>query len=163
MNSRRIYIWKIEHLNMCHIINKLIIKRSSNFLLNIIAIIRSIDQIWLCKTTSKIMIPKYKVVRREKKTLSTFNIHNQTDHICWSRRSIIRTQFSIQLATIKIIHHFRGLSLSMNWFLIPLMLKKHGLTYTTLSYIRTKEKLFLLVPIQHENFYVVPRIHIGNE
>jgi hypothetical protein len=40
------------------------------------------------------------------------------------------------------------------------MLKKHGLTYITLSCIQTKEKLFLLVPLQHENFYVDPRVHI---
>jgi hypothetical protein len=38
--------------------------------------------------------------------------------------------------------------------------KKHGLTYITLSCIRTKEKLFLLAPFQHEFFYVDPRIHV---
>ncbi len=40
------------------------------------------------------------------------------------------------------------------------MLKKNGLTYTSLSQIQTKENLFLLIPLQHENFYVDPRIHI---
>jgi hypothetical protein len=35
-----------------------------------------------------------------------------------------------------------------------------GLTYTTLSHIWTKEKLFLLVPLQHEIFYVDPKVHI---
>jgi len=48
----------------------------------------------------------------------------------------------------------------MNWFLIILMLKKHGLTYTTLSHIWTKENLFLLIPFQHEIFDVDPRILI---
>jgi hypothetical protein len=40
------------------------------------------------------------------------------------------------------------------------MLKKHGLTYITLSCTRTKEKLFLLTPLGHEFFYVDPKIHI---
>ncbi len=39
-------------------------------------------------------------------------------------------------------------------------IKKHGLTYITLSYIRTKEKLFLLAPFQHELFNVNLRVHI---
>ncbi len=38
--------------------------------------------------------------------------------------------------------------------------KKYGLTYTTLSHIWTKEKLVLLTPLQHENFYVDPRVHL---
>jgi hypothetical protein len=42
----------------------------------------------------------------------------------------------------------------------PTNVKKHGLTYITLSRIRTKEKLFLLAPFQHEIFYVDPRVHI---
>jgi hypothetical protein len=48
----------------------------------------------------------------------------------------------------------------MNWFLIPLMLKKRGLTYTTLFHIQTKEKLFLLVLLQHENLYVDVKVHV---
>ncbi len=34
------------------------------------------------------------------------------------------------------------------------------LTYITLSCIQTKENLFLLAPLQYENFYVDPKIHI---
>jgi hypothetical protein len=41
-----------------------------------------------------------------------------------------------------------------------MMKKKHGLTYITLFCIQTKEKLFLLTPIEHENFYVNPIVHI---
>jgi hypothetical protein len=41
------------------------------------------------------------------------------------------------------------------------MLKKHGLTYIVfLSHIQTKEKLFLLIPLEHDNFYVNPSIYI---
>jgi hypothetical protein len=40
------------------------------------------------------------------------------------------------------------------------MLKKHGLTYITLFHIRTKKILFLLGPLQHEIFYVDPRVHV---
>jgi hypothetical protein len=42
----------------------------------------------------------------------------------------------------------------------PTNIKKHGLTYTTSSHIWTKENLFLLNPLQHENFYVDSRVHI---
>jgi len=35
-----------------------------------------------------------------------------------------------------------------------------GLTYTILSHIQTKEKLFLLILLQHEFFYVDPRVHV---
>ncbi len=42
----------------------------------------------------------------------------------------------------------------------PINIKKHGLTYTSLSCVLTKEKLFLLVPSQHENFNVDSRVHI---
>jgi len=42
----------------------------------------------------------------------------------------------------------------------PNNIKKHGLTYTILSYIQTKEKLFLLIPLQHEVFYVDLRVHV---
>ncbi len=38
--------------------------------------------------------------------------------------------------------------------------KNHKLTYTTLSCIRTNEKLFLLALFQHEISYVDPKIHI---
>lgn len=36
----------------------------------------------------------------------------------------------------------------------PTNVKKHGLTYTALSRICTKEKLYLLAPLQHSNFHV---------
>jgi len=42
----------------------------------------------------------------------------------------------------------------------PTNFRKHGLTYITSSHIRTKEKLILLTPLQHEFFYVDPRIHV---
>jgi hypothetical protein len=32
--------------------------------------------------------------------------------------------------------------------------KKHGLSYITLSYIQTKERLYLLIPLQHQNFHI---------
>jgi len=32
--------------------------------------------------------------------------------------------------------------------------KKQDITYTTLSHIGTKEKIFLFAPVNHENFYV---------
>jgi hypothetical protein len=37
---------------------------------------------------------------------------------------------------------------------------KHGLTYTILSYIKTKEKWSLFILLQHEIFYVDLRLHI---
>jgi len=40
------------------------------------------------------------------------------------------------------------------------MFIEHGLAYITLSHIRTKEKLLLLIPLQHENLYVDPKIYI---
>ncbi len=54
---------------------------------------------------------------------------------------------------------FQGLSLDELVFDF-INVKKHGLTYTTLSRIRTKEKVFLLAPLQHEFFNVDPRIHV---
>jgi hypothetical protein len=42
----------------------------------------------------------------------------------------------------------------------PTNILKHGLTYTTLSYIQKKEKLFLLAPLQHVNIYEDIRVHI---
>jgi hypothetical protein len=37
--------------------------------------------------------------------------------------------------------------------------KRNWLTYITLSRIQTKKKLFLLIPFQHEIFYVNSRVH----
>jgi hypothetical protein len=49
----------------------------------------------------------------------------------------------------------------MSWFFITLTLKKYNFTYTYLSNIQTKEKLFWLSLLQYENFYVDLRINIG--
>jgi hypothetical protein len=77
-----------------------------------------------------------------------------------SQSSIIRRiQFSIQFVVVRTIHCFQGLSLNELVF-DPINVKKYGLTYTTLSHILTKEKIFLLIPLQHEIFYVDPRVHI---
>jgi len=38
--------------------------------------------------------------------------------------------------------------------------KNHESTYTTLLHIQTKEKLFLLAPLQCEIFYVHQRVHV---
>jgi hypothetical protein len=72
---------------------------------------------------------------------------------------ITKIQFPIQLAIARTMHCSQGLSLDELVF-DPTNIKKHGLTYTTLSHIQTKEKLFLLAPLQHEFFYVDPRIHV---
>jgi len=49
----------------------------------------------------------------------------------------------------------------MNWFFIILMLRKYKLTYTYLFHIQMKEKIFLLILLQYENFYVDLKIDIG--
>ncbi len=72
---------------------------------------------------------------------------------------ITKIQFPIQLAVAKNIHCFQGLSLD-KLVLDPINVQKHGLTYTTLSYIQTKEKIFLLVPLQHDFFYMDPIVHV---
>jgi hypothetical protein len=41
----------------------------------------------------------------------------------------------------------------------PINVEKHGLTYTTLSYLQTNIYIYI-VPLQHEFFYVDPRIHV---
>ncbi len=77
-----------------------------------------------------------------------------------SQSSIIRRiQFSIQFVVVRTIHCFQGLSLNELVF-DPINIKKYGLTYTTLSHILTKEKIFLLIPLQHEIFYVDPKVLI---
>ncbi len=43
----------------------------------------------------------------------------------------------------------------------PTNIKKHGVTYTTLFHIRTKQELFLLTLFQHEFFYMDLRVHVG--
>jgi hypothetical protein len=70
---------------------------------------------------------------------------------------LTRIQFPIQFARVRTIHHFQGLSLNELVF-YPTNVKKHELTYTTLSHIQTKEKW--LTPLQHENFYVDSKVNV---
>jgi hypothetical protein len=42
----------------------------------------------------------------------------------------------------------------------PTNVKKHKLTYIILFHIQMKENLYLLIPFQHQNFCVDPRVHI---
>jgi len=72
---------------------------------------------------------------------------------------ITKIQFPVQLTTSRTIYRSQGLSLNELVF-DPTNVKKHGLTYITLSRIQTKEKLILLAPFQHEIFYVDPRVHV---
>jgi len=72
---------------------------------------------------------------------------------------ITRIQFPIQLVVVKTIHRSQELSLDELVF-DPTNIKKHGLTYTTLSHIQTKENLFLLTFLQHEIFYANPKAHV---
>jgi hypothetical protein len=105
----------------------------------------------LWKTTSNIMIPKFRVVKRKRKTLSIFNIHNQTNHICWFRRSIIRIQFSIQLTVAKTIHCFLGLS-SDELVFDPTNVKRHGLTYINIILHSNKRKIIFVSSCSTWNF-----------
>lgn len=67
-------------------------------------------------------------------------------HVTW-------IQFPIQLAITRIIDHSQGLSLSKMAFDLTNVVK-HNLTYTIIYHIWTKEKLYLLAPLQHKNFHV---------
>jgi hypothetical protein len=66
---------------------------------------------------------------------------------------ITRIQFLVQLATARIIHRSQGLSLDELAF-DSTNVKKHGLTYIVLSRIRTKEKLYLLAPLEDQFFCI---------
>lgn len=66
---------------------------------------------------------------------------------------LTRIQFPIQLAAARTIHRSQGLSLDDVAF-NPTNINKHGLTYTALSRVRTKEKLYLLAPLTVSNFRV---------
>ena len=70
-----------------------------------------------------------------------------------SHKSVTRIQFPIQLAVARPIHRSQGLSLDEMAF-DPTNVTKHGLTYIALSRIRTKEKLYLLTPLEHKKFHV---------
>ena len=72
---------------------------------------------------------------------------------------ITRTQFLVELAVARIIHCSQRLSLDELAF-DPTNVTKHGLTYTTLLHICTKEKLYLLAPFQSENFLVDKRVQL---
>ncbi len=74
---------------------------------------------------------------------------------------ITRIQFSIQLTTIKTIYHFQGLSLDELIF-DPTNVKKHGLTYTTLSHIRTK-KIYFCQLFSNMNFFMWTKNTCRNE
>jgi hypothetical protein len=71
---------------------------------------------------------------------------------------IISIQFPIQLVAPKTIHHSQGLS-HMNWLLILVMLRKWVNAYHIVPH-SNKRKIILLTPLQHENFYLDPRVHI---
>jgi hypothetical protein len=66
---------------------------------------------------------------------------------------VSRVQFPIQLATARTIHRAQGLSLDRLAF-NPQNVSKHGLSYTALSRVRSKEQLYLLHPICSRNFHV---------
>ena len=66
---------------------------------------------------------------------------------------ITRVQFPIQLAVARTIHRAQGLSLDDLVFK-PCGVNRHGLAYTTLSRIRSKEKLYLLAPLEISNFQI---------
>ena len=66
---------------------------------------------------------------------------------------ITRIQFPIQLAATRTIHRAQGLSLDDLVF-NPCGVNKHGLAYTALSHIRSKEKLYLSAPLEISNFQI---------
>jgi hypothetical protein len=66
---------------------------------------------------------------------------------------ITRIQFPVQLVAARTIHRSQGLSLDELAF-DPTNVKMHGLTNTALSRIRTKEKLYLLAPLEDQFFCV---------
>ncbi len=70
-----------------------------------------------------------------------------------SSHLITHTQFPVQLDVARTIHRLRGLTLDYV-ALDPTGATHHGLTYTTLSRIYTKKNLYLLAPLQNNNFKV---------
>jgi len=66
---------------------------------------------------------------------------------------ITRIQFPIQLAITCTIHQAQGLTLDHLAF-DPSGITKHGLTYTTLFQVRSKEHIYLLFPLSNKNFQV---------
>jgi hypothetical protein len=63
-------------------------------------------------------------------------------------KKIIHIILTIQLTTTITIHQSRGLLLDELVF-NPINVRKHGLSNSALSHIRTKEGLYLLTPLQH--------------
>ncbi len=66
---------------------------------------------------------------------------------------IIRIQFPIQLATRRTIHHAKNLTLDHLTFDLS-GVTKHGLAYTTLFHIHSKEQLYLLPALSNNFFHV---------
>jgi len=66
---------------------------------------------------------------------------------------IIGIQFPIQLAITCTIHRAQGLTFDHLAF-DPSGITKHGLTYTTLFQVRSKEHIYLLFPLPNKNFQV---------
>ncbi len=70
---------------------------------------------------------------------------------------ITRTQFPIQLDATCTIHQAQGLTLDYLTF-DPTNVYKHGLTYTTLSRVKTKETFYLLQPLSMNVFQIDPNV-----
>jgi hypothetical protein len=83
--------------------------------------------------------------------LSKIKISENQFHI------ITRIQFLIQLAVARTIHQSQGLLLDKLAF-DPTNVRKHGQSYIALSCIRIKEGLYLLPPLQHQNFHIDERV-----
>jgi hypothetical protein len=66
---------------------------------------------------------------------------------------ITKFQFPIQLVITRTIHRSQGLSLDELAF-DPTNLRNHGLSCTNFSRIQTKEGLYLLTPLDHQNFHI---------
>ncbi len=71
--------------------------------------------------------------------------------------AMLKIQFLVQLALRITIHHSQGLSLNELVF-DARNVNKHGLIYTTLYHIWTKEKLYLWIFLQHQFFCVDPKV-----
>ncbi len=78
----------------------------------------------------------------------------------YCEKTIIWIMFqNYKIGTLTKKKYFNGLSLNELVF-DPTNVKTYGLTYIAFFRIQTKEKMYLLAPLQHENFYVDLRIHI---
>jgi hypothetical protein len=82
-----------------------------------------------------------------KQKITKIQIINTPFHI------ITRIQFPIQLTITHTIHQAQGLTLDHLAF-DPSDITKHGLTYTTLFQVHSKEHLYLLFPLSNKKFQV---------